>query len=102
MAQPPAPSNPHRSGVPGLFEDLPGSLNVLSVLAALQQTHLLLHPHAQALHHLVAHKQATREKVPVWYAPRRAVTTSSRARTCSAVLVTRPWCSLMACFWEKR
>lgn len=49
VAQPPVVSNPHRSGVSGLFEDLSGRLNVLAVLAALQQTHLLLHPHAQAL-----------------------------------------------------
>lgn len=28
--------------------------------------------------------------------------TNIQTHTCSAVLVTRPWCSLRACFWEKR
>lgn len=88
----------HRSGVSGLFEDLPGRLNVLAVFAALQQTHLLLHAHAQALHHLGRRET---QRVDDSHGHRN-VHGRGHALTCSAVLVTRPWCSRMACFWENR
>lgn len=32
----------------------------------------------------------------------REVSAAQMSATCSAVLVTRPWCSRRACFWEKR
>lgn len=40
------------SGVSGFFEDLPGCLDFLVLLAAFQGANLLLQPHTQTLHHL--------------------------------------------------
>lgn len=46
------------SGVSGFFEDLSGRPDLLLLLAAFQGADLLLHPHAQTLHHLDAENVA--------------------------------------------
>lgn len=46
----------YSSGVSGFFEDLSGRPDLLLFLATFQSADLLLHPHAQTLHHLYAEK----------------------------------------------
>lgn len=94
--------NTHRSGVLGLFEDLSRRLDVLWLLAAFEDTHLLLHPHTQTLHHLRTRRSKTCVRLEANTTCSTMTQNEPQTHTCSAVLVTRPWFSLSACFWEKR
>lgn len=67
---------PYSSGVSGFFEDLSGRPDLLLFLAAFQSANLLLHPHAQTLHHLYAETAVNRETFLM----------ASASRTCTHLL----------------
>jgi len=74
-------SSTHSFRVPGFFEDLPGRLELLAFLAAFQDAHLLLHAHAQTLHHLRTQDANQTHVSEVKYTPGFTVTCSKHTDT---------------------